>query len=35
MARELAEAAVAAIAPLGPRGQLLAELARFVVERDR
>ncbi|MCL6499523.1 MAG: polyprenyl synthetase family protein [Firmicutes bacterium] len=35
MAREEAEAAVAALRPLGPRGELLAELARFVVERER
>ncbi|MDR5690406.1 MAG: polyprenyl synthetase family protein, partial [Armatimonadota bacterium] len=35
MAREEAEAAVAALRPLGPRGGLLAELAQFVVERER
>jgi geranylgeranyl diphosphate synthase type II len=35
MARQEAEAAVAALQPLGPRGLLLADLARFVVERER
>lgn len=35
LARQEAEAAVAALQPLGPRGDLLAELAWFVVERER
>lgn len=35
MARQEAEAAVAALRPLGPRGDVLADLARFVVERER
>ncbi len=35
LARREAEAAVAALAPLGPRGELLADLAWFVVERER
>jgi geranylgeranyl diphosphate synthase type II len=33
LARELLEQALAALAPLGPRGALLAALARLVVER--
>lgn len=35
LAREQLDAALAAIAPLGPRADRLATLARFVVERDR
>ncbi len=35
MARREAQAAVAALDPLGPRGALLADLAWFVVERER
>lgn len=35
LARQEAEAAAAALQPLGPRGDLLAELAWFVVERER
>lgn len=35
LARREAEAAVAAVRPLGPRGDLLVGLARFVVERER
>ncbi|GAB4224410.1 MAG: polyprenyl synthetase family protein [Acidobacteriota bacterium] len=35
LAAELVETAVAALAPLGPRGARLGEIARFVLERDR
>lgn len=35
LARREAEAAVAALRPLGPRADLLVDLARFVVERER
>jgi geranylgeranyl diphosphate synthase, type II len=35
LAREQLDAALGAIAPLGPGGDRLATLARFVVERDR
>ena len=35
MARQEAQAAVAALEPLGPRAALLADLAWFVVERER
>ncbi len=35
IARQEVETAVAALQPLGPRGDLLAELAWFVVERER